>query len=178
MPKRIYIGAGHSGVAPSVYKSNLSETEIATNLRDNVAEEFRKRNIIFLMDGSIGENLNLSSSIRIARQADGPRVEFHVNAGVSTARGVEALSTVERRPLASDLAAATAKILQIPLRGHFGWKPDTAGQHPRLGFCREGGGVVLELFFSTNPNDVQAFLMYRTSLAAAIADVLIEHSEK
>ena len=53
-----------------------------------------------------------------------------------------------------------------------GAKPEVSGQHSRLGFV-QAGGLIVELFFITNPDDMAAYQAKKWLVGKAIADVLI-----
>lgn len=114
----------------------------------------------------------MAEAISRGNRVSGPKVEFHFNAGPPSATGVEALSTPRQKRLAQALAQVTAGQLRLKLRGEAGYKPDTSGQHHRLAFCRSIGGVVLELAFISNPDDMKAYLAGEASLVPLLADVL------
>ena len=70
------------------------------------------------------------------------------------------------------LCDVTADVLEIANRGS---KTQASGQHSRLGFIAAGGGIIHELFFITNQNDVKSYLQHRHELARRVADVLAVH---
>lgn len=176
--KRVFISAGHGGADPGACVPGYSEAAIATDLRQRVATKLAAAGAPYLTDGPGDVNLPLPQAIKLAQTCDGPRVEFHTNAAVApTAGGVECLSLPAHKQLAQDLARAVASVLGIATRGtDGGWKSDDSGQHHRLGFCREGSGCILELFFITNPTELKSYLANRDALADVIADVLMAHA--
>ena len=52
-----------------------------------------------------------------------------------------------------------------------GAKPENAGQHHRLAFVRSGG-IIVELFFLTNPSDMAAYDARKWMAAREVAAVL------
>jgi N-acetylmuramoyl-L-alanine amidase len=172
MPKTIFVGAGHGGSDPGAVGNGQREADLALRLRDKIAALLLTRGFSVKTDGPIGVNQPLSNSIAIAKNCSGPRVEIHFNAGPPTAQGVEALSLPLEKSLAQDLAQTIAFLTKSPVRGEGGWKSDSSGQHHRLGFCREGGGVVVEVAFISNNNEMKRYLDREGDIAQAIAQVL------
>lgn len=173
----ICISAGHTntpGRDQGVIANGLVEGKEAVVVRDHVATLVRKKDLTVIEDGADGVNDPLSKAIVIAKHSD-LAVEFHLNAAPNpAARGVEVLSLPKNRAKAQIIAGAISKALGIPLRGDKGWKSDTEGQHSRLAFCREGGGLVVELFFVTNPAEVASYEENFEALVVALADAIAE----
>lgn len=174
MAKDIYIGAGHGAGDPGAVGFGQTEAGLMTQLRDMLALRLRVRGFNVITDGVEAENLPLRVSIARARTCAGPRVELHLNAGPPTAKGVECLSVVANKSLAQSLAGAIAGVLEISARGDKGWKGDDSGQHHRLGFCREGNGVIVETFFLSNRAELDKYQARKSELVARLADVLAE----
>lgn len=174
--KSVFIGAGHSFSDPGAVSADgkLREATLVLQLRDKVGMILLDRGIPFRMDGPAGTNRPLRDSIAIAKTCDGPRVELHFNAGPPTAKGVECLSLPQHKVLAQKLALAISRNTGSPLRGILGWRSDTEGQHHRLAFCREGGGIVVEVEFISNPARMARYLAVRDQIAMNLADVLGE----
>lgn len=172
MMQGIFLSSGHSDLRGGASTSEMNEAQICTELRDLLAGILRSRGALVLTDGHTGANLPLEQAISLAKSINGPRIEFHMNTGVPSARGVEAFSLPLARPLAAKLATITGQTLDIPIRGEFGWKPPSESQHSRLAFCTAAGGVILEVCFITNALDVDAILRGRGKLVEALADFL------
>ena len=174
--KTIYVGAGHSSNDPGAVVDAFTEAGLVTELRDLVADEARTAGANVITDGTGDVNLPLGRSIELAKSCDGPRIELHLNSASPEAHGTECLSLEELKPLAQTVASAISGVLKTTLRGDGkdGWKSDTEGQHHRLGFCREGGGVVVECFFLTNANELEKYLGNKVAVAKAIAEALLE----
>ena len=169
--KTLMISAGHSHSDPGAVGNGYTEADIALEFRDLVADELRKRGAVFSKDGERGQNLPLRTAALLASKTD-IAVEFHCNAFSSpSATGVETLSSPEHFRFGERLCQAVAKTLEINNRGA---KAANSGQHSRLAFIAQGNGVILELFFITNPRDVAAYQARKERLAAAVAAVLIE----
>lgn len=172
--KLIFISAGHSKADPGAVGNGLREADVVLEFRDLVADELAKAGVAFRRDGAKGENLTLTEAVRMVPDG-GVAVEFHLNAfSAPTATGVETLSRDKNKALGTDLCAAVASVLGIKNRGA---KGESSGQHSRLAFA-SAGGVILELFFVSNPSDVAAYKAKKLALAAAVAKVLVQHANK
>ncbi len=169
--RTVFISAGHSDTDSGAAANGITEADIVLELRDLVADQLEGR-ISFSRDGSRGENMKLSSAAKMAAAAD-IAIELHCNAATPAATGVETLSKREDFTLASKFLKATVDALGLRNRGA---KPENSGQHSRLAFVSDGGGIILELFFLTNQGDVEAYQQNKNALAAALADVLIEEA--
>ena len=63
----------------------------------------------------------------------------------------------------------------IPVRGAAGgWKDQSSGQHTRLAYV-SGGGIILELFFISNPEELSIYQSKKWLVARELADVIAEH---
>lgn len=172
--KSILISAGHGGPDPGAVSPDgkYREADLALALRDEIAAAVRQAaRLEVAEDGPDRVNWPLRDALGIASAMSGVEVEIHFNAGPPAATGVEALSRPEHQTLAQSLSKAVADATGLPLRGQAGWKDQSAGQHHRLAFC-QAGGVILEVCFISNPNDMRAFAAARpqvvSNLAAAI----------
>ena len=168
--KRILISAGHTntpGKDRGVAANNLIEGVEATYLRDAVANRLIHRGHSVRRDGTDGINEPLTKALELIPGTD-IAVEFHFNAAASPkATGIEVLSMPDTKADAQRIAGAIHQTLGLKLRGEKGWKPDTAGQHHRLAFCRRGG-LIVEVCFLTNPDDVRTYLAKRRELVDAL----------
>lgn len=167
----LMIAAGHSDVDPGVVAYGYREAEIVLEFRQLVSAELAELGIRHLLDGEPHENLPLHQAVVIARRCD-IAVEFHCN-GAASARttGVEALSQAHNKPLGAELCCVTADVLGILNRGA---RPEGSGQHHRLAFVSDGGGIIHELFFLTNKRDLATWIGGRQPLAKAVAGVLAD----
>lgn len=170
--KIIYLGAGHGGNDPGAVGFGHTEAKIATEFRDLLKARLTKLGWAVHTDGGPGENLPLKDSIAVAKTIDGPRLEFHLNAGPASAKGVEILSLPTYKKFAISVAQVISKTLGIPARGEKGWKSDDSGQHHRLGFCREAGGSIVELFFLSNKKELETYLAKKEVLADVLGAML------
>lgn len=172
---KCYVGAGHSNTDPGAVASNgLQEAALMTELRNLVSEYIQSSGSDVVTDGTGTLNKSLANSIQLAISCDrGRRIELHLNSSKDLAKGVECLSLPEHKKMAQEIAKSIHDTINIPLRGEDGWKPDTAGQHSRLGFCREGGGIVVECFFLSNPDELVKYQAKKNEVAKAIAAAIL-----
>tara|TARA_B100000700_G_scaffold189815_1_gene209191 strand:- start:53213 stop:53797 length:585 start_codon:yes stop_codon:yes gene_type:complete len=167
----VMISAGHSSVDPGAVAQGYVEADVAIGLRALLSQALKAQGIRHMTDGDGDENLPLRTAAKIAAKAD-IAVEIHCNAaGTPQASGVETLSKERDYPLASSLCRVTADVLGIPDRGA---KPEDSGQHHRLAFVSDGGGIILETFFLTSKHDLAAYLAGRRGLAHELARVIAE----
>lgn len=171
--KTLYISAGHSDVQPGAVANGKQENKVVLEFRDLVANELRKLDCIFGTDGVEGQNLTLNESANTAKNYD-LAVEFHLNAGPATATGVETLSAPKDYALCNEICSIISDSLNIKNRGA---KPEDSGQHKRLAFV-QAGGIIVELFFITNKQDLSKYEQNKLKLAKEVADVLYKASQR
>jgi len=174
--KTIFVGAGHSEKDPGAVANGFTEAQLVTELRDLIAKEIESLGGKVLTDGAEGENQPLPQSIALAKTVDGVKIELHLNAGPSTATGVEVLGLPEFIVPAQKIAAVIARVLGVTTRGKSGFKLDSEGQHPRLAFCRQAKGLIVEVFFITNTQELAVYQKRKSVLANSLAKLLIELS--
>ncbi|MCE8042452.1 N-acetylmuramoyl-L-alanine amidase [Halomonas daqingensis] len=168
--RTLMISAGHSHTDPGAVANGYREADLVLEFRDLVSIELCALGIKHMKDGGKGENLPLRDAVKVAAKCD-LAVEFHTDAAGSSATGTWTLSRAHNKPLAAQLCHVTADTLGIRNRGP---APENAGQHHRLAFVSDGGGIIHELFFITNKGDLAAFLGGRRGLAKEVARVLAE----
>lgn len=171
--KSIFLSAGHSTVDPGAVGNGLEEADVAVEVRNIVAFYLSQMFIPYEVDGKGTANIPLREAVVKARKHP-IGVEFHCNASDKrTACGVETLSAPDDLKLGADLCAAIAPVLGTKNRGA---KGEGAGHHTKLAFV-QAGGLILELFFITNPQDVNAYKAKKWLLGKAIAEVLAKHAK-
>lgn len=170
--KSIFVSAGHSGTDPGATAFGRREADIAVEFRNIVSFYLQRAGVPHELDGHGTENLPLRiAAERAKRHPIG--VEFHCNAAASvSATGVETLSAPKDMQLGARICEAISGALGLRNRGA---KPENAGQHHRLAFV-QAGGIIVELFFLTNPKDLAAYDARKWLAARDVADVLIEAS--
>lgn len=166
----VMLSAGHSNTVPGIVANGHKEADIVLAFRDDLSVRLAELGIRHLLDGEPGENLPLRTATAMASGCD-IAIEFHTNGGGPGATGVETLSRAHNKPFGTELCRVTADLLGIPNRGA---KPENAGYHERLAFVSGGGGIIHELFFLSNANDLYQFLQNRTALVDAVADVIAD----
>lgn len=171
---RITVTAGHSNSDPGAVNGLFREADIAQEMRNMVAHYLRDKNIDIRTDGEGKGNLPLRDAIKLIAGSKAA-VEFHCNAFPKpTAGGCEALSQPKDRALSQRLCKAVSEVMGIPTRGtDGGWKNEGSGQHSRLGYVRNGG-IILELFFISNPGELAVWQDKKWLVAKAVAEVLAE----
>ena len=168
--RSIFVSAGHGGADPGACAHGRREADIATEFRNIVAFYLARAGVPHGLDGDGPVNLPLSEAVKRAR-AHQVAVEFHCNAaGTASATGVETLSGPKDMALGELICAAVASNLALRNRGA---KPENAGQHHRLAFV-QAGGIIVELFFITNANDLEAYDARKWLAGRAVAGVLAE----
>lgn len=167
--KSVFLSAGHSNVDPGVVCFGRREADVAVDFRNKVAFYLGQSGVTFELDGSGTTNLPLKEAAAKARKHP-IGLEFHCNGSTdSTATGTEVLCSRKDDVLASRICVAISKTLGIRNRGV---KPENAGQHHRLAFV-QAGGMIVELFFLSNPEDLRRYEEKSWVLAKAIADAII-----
>ena len=170
----ITVTAGHSNQDPGAVNGLFREADIAQEMRNMVALYLRQKDIAVKTDGEGKGNLPLPAAIKLISGSKAA-VEFHCNAFPKpTAGGCEALSQPKGRSLSQRLCKAVSDVMGIPTRGtDGGWKNEGSGQHSRLGYVRNGG-IILELFFISNPAELAVWQDKKWLVAKAVAEVLAE----
>lgn len=168
--KPIIVTAGHSNSDPGAVNGALTEAHIVTDFRNMVVHYLAEAKVYYAADGHGNENQPLNEAIKLARFSS-VAVEFHCNAFSNpAASGVETLSQDKDKDLGRKLCQAVADVLHIVNRGA---KGEGSGQHSRLGYV-QAGGIILELFFISNPDDLRRYLDRKWLVAKAVAKVLID----
>lgn len=167
--KSLFISAGHSDADPGAAGNGYAEADIVLEFRDYMAEALRDRGVEFRKDGEPGQNLPLARAWRMAAEHD-IALELHTNAfHLPTATGVETLSQPHSMELGLSICTAISETLGIANRGA---KGEGSGQHSRLAFVSSGGGIIVELFFISNPDDLAKYQRWKLQLAEVLADLL------
>jgi N-acetylmuramoyl-L-alanine amidase len=175
--RSIFLSAGHSLTDPGAVGTTLDatgksvplkEADVAVEIRNIVAFYLNELGIPYEVDGKGTANIPLKEAIVRARKHP-IGIEFHCNASsTATATGVETLQGTSNTNLGAKICDAIADALLIRNRGA---KPENSGQHHRLGFV-QAGGIIVELFFISNPSDVASYQARKWILGKAIAETL------
>jgi N-acetylmuramoyl-L-alanine amidase len=168
--KSVFLSAGHSEVDPGVVVGRRREADIAVEARNMVGFYLAQANVVFETDGTGTANLPLKQAAARARRHP-IGLEFHCNGSTNRlATGCEVLSAPDDVRLSADVSRAISTSLNIRDRGA---KPENAGQHHRLAFV-QAGGIIVEMFFLTNPLDLAQYDERKWLMAKSIADVIIK----
>lgn len=167
------VTAGHGARDPGAVAADGRTTEAAlmTELRDIVAMKLKSMGHQVKTDGDRWMNLPLVHALTLVPGSD-VAIELHTNSAESAgARGVEVISLPAQREMARTLARRIAHVLEIPVRGAGGWIDQSQSARGRLGFVR-AGGLVVEVFFISNPEELGKYLDRKWLVASAIAESL------
>lgn len=169
----ILIAAGHSNTEPGAVNGKWREEDLATELRDMVADNIRKIStspVTVMEDGLDGDNKPLRDSIKLARGRHA--FELHFNAASPAATGVECIGKLDKRWVCQKISAGIGNVLGLKLRGELGYIDTSKSQHSRLGFV-EAGGVIVEVCFMSNDKELAAYLTNKKKVAEAIAAAIV-----
>ena len=84
---------------------------------------------------------------------------------------METISLPKDKALAQRISQAIARVMGARLRGDAGWIDQSKSARGRLGFVN-AGGLIVELFFISNPAELAAWDAKKWLVASAAADVL------
>lgn len=170
--KKIFISAGHDFKDPGAVANGTTEAKVVTEFRDIISYYLEKSSVPHTTDGKRGENLPLREAIKLIPKG-GLAFEFHLNAsGNITATGVETLSGDDHLGLGARLCTVIAERMKIRNRGA---KGESSGQHSRLAFV-QGGGIIVELFFLSNAEDLKKYQAVKWLLAKEVSDFIIKEA--
>ena len=173
MTRPYTVTAGHGGSDPGAVYDGMAERDLMAELRDIVASKLQAMGHQVRTDGSARANLPLPHALTLVA-GSAAAIELHTNAATNpAATGVEVISLPAQRALAQRLARGIANVLQIPLRGAAGWIDQSQSARGRLGYVR-AGGLVVEVFFLSNPTDRARYIERKWMVATAIAKALTE----
>ena len=170
------VTAGHSDTQPGNTWNGHREADLMLRLRHIVAAKLRADGHMVREDGRRGENLPLVSAQRLI---DGSRLalELHTNGSTNPrAEGVEVVARPELKREAQAIAHAIGGVLQIPTRRVGGWWPMDELVRERgftPGFANRGG-LIVEVFFQSNPRELAKYLERHWLVAGAIARAVQE----
>lgn len=173
----VTVTAGHSNVDPGAVSGKFKEAELVTNFRNAVAYYLKSSGISIKTDGVGTTNNPLASAIKLIKGSS-VAVEFHLNAaGSGQANGIETIALPKDKKLAQDLSKAVAAALGSRLRGNEGWIDQSQSARGKLGFINNGG-LIVELGFISNEDEISRFNARYWLAAKAVADVLIDYEKR
>ena len=172
----VTVTAGHSNKDPGAVNGKFKEAELVSQFRNAVAYYLREAGIQYKTDGVGATNQNLNAAIKLIKGSS-VAVEFHMNAAASKqANGIETIALPKDKKLAQDLSKAVADAFGSRLRGDNGWIDQSQSARGKLGFI-SNGGLIVELGFISNEEELFQFNARYWSAAKAVAKVLIEYEK-
>ena len=175
MSKIITITAGHSNTDSGAVNGSDRESDIAQDMRNIVAHYLRAKSINIRTDGEGKGNATLTQAVKLIK-GSAVAVEFHCNASSSkTSHGIEALAQTKDKVISQRLCSAVSSVMGSVLRGDKGWKPENSGQHSRLAYV-SNGGIILELFFISNDEELKIWKEKKWLVGKAVAEVLANYA--
>ena len=173
----VTVTAGHSNKDPGAVNGKYKEAELVSQFRNAVAYYLREAGIQYKTDGVGILNQDLNAAIKLIKGSS-VAVEFHMNAATSKqANGVETIALPKDKKLAQDLSKAVADAFGSRLRGDNGWIDQSQSARGKLGFI-SNGGLIVELGFISNEEELFQFNARYWTAAKAVAKVLIEYEKR
>ena len=172
----VTVTAGHSNKDPGAVNGKFKEAELVSQFRNAVAYYLREAGIQYKTDGVGTTNQNLNAAIKLIKGSS-VAVEFHMNAATSKqANGIETIALPKDKKLAQELSKAVADAFGSRLRGDNGWIDQSQSARGKLGFI-SNGGLIVELGFISNEEELFQFNARYWSAAKAVAKVLIDYEK-
>ncbi|MDM1324855.1 N-acetylmuramoyl-L-alanine amidase [Acinetobacter pseudolwoffii] len=170
------ITAGHSNTDPGAVNGKVKEADLVVNFRNAVTHYLREAGLQVKTDGTGTKNDPLSAAVKLI-QGSSVAVEFHMNAATSKqANGIETIALPKDKKLAQDLSKAVADALGSRLRGDNGWIDQSKSARGRLAYVN-AGGLIVELGFISNEDELARFNARYWLAAKAVAKVLIDYEK-
>lgn len=171
------ITAGHSNTDPGAVNGKTKEADLVVNFRNAVTHYLREAGLQVKTDGTGAKNDPLSAAVKLI-QGSSVAVEFHMNAAASKqANGIETIALPKDKKLAQDLSKAVADALGSRLRGDNGWIDQSKSARGRLAYVN-AGGLIVELGFISNKDELARFNARYWLAAKAVAKVLIDYEKR
>ena len=172
----VTVTAGHSNKDPGAVNGKFKEAELVSQFRNAVAYYLREAGIQYKTDGVGILNQDLNAAIKLIKGSS-VAVEFHMNAATSKqANGVETIALPKDKKLAQELSKAVADAFGSRLRGDNGWIDQSQSARGKLGFI-SNGGLIVELGFISNEEELFQFNARYWTAAKAVAMILIKHEK-
>ncbi|MFZ0022290.1 N-acetylmuramoyl-L-alanine amidase [Acinetobacter sp.] len=170
----VAVTAGHSNTDPGAVNGKIKEADLVVNFRNAVTHYLREAGLQVKTDGTGTKNDPLSAAVKLITGSS-VAVEFHMNAATSKqANGVETIALPKDKKLAQDLSVAVADALGSRLRGDNGWIDQSKSARGRLAYVN-AGGLIIELGFISNEDELARFNARYWLAAKAVAKVLIDY---
>lgn len=169
----IVLSAGHSNKDPGAVANGIKEADIAVEARNIVRHKLESAGFQVVSDGVGSENQPLAQAVKLV--AGKPlALEFHCNAAANPqAGGVECISLLNLKEESQEIAKAIAKVMGIKTRGEGGWIDQSSSARGKLAFV-SGGGIIVELFFLSNPAELKTWQEKKWLVCQAITDTIIK----
>lgn len=169
---KLTVTAGHGGNDPGAVRGDLNERDLMARLRDIVALKAREAGHTVKTDGAALTNWPLVRALTLVPGSD-VAIELHTNAAANPlAQGVEVIALPQHRERAQRVAQAIAQVLSTSVRKDAGYY--SAEQHridrgwrSQAAFTRMGG-MIVEVFFLSNPIELDKYLARYWRVASAI----------
>ena len=172
----VTVTAGHSNKDPGAVNGKFKEAELVSQFRNAVAYYLREAGIQYKTDGVGILNQDLNAAIKLIKGSS-VAVEFHMNTATSKqANGIETIALPKDKKLAQELSKAVADAFGSRLRGDNGWIDQSQSARGKLGFI-SNGGLIVELGFISNEEELFQFNARYWSAAKAVAMILIKHEK-
>jgi N-acetylmuramoyl-L-alanine amidase len=185
MGYKLFITAGHDKPGSGASYARFDEATEARKLTDDVIAHLIKwykitpktdkvdtplRQVISWLAGEVKSKYDIC-------------IEFHFNAGPTSAQGVESFipeqNTLEERLLAAKLSDTIAQVLGTSKRtgklGIPGVKVESESQHPRIGILstpKAATNILVEVCFLTNSREVASYRRNYYLLVQKISDCI------
>lgn len=172
MRKVFTVAAGHSNTEPGNLGGGLREADLMDDLGHIIATKLRGAGHDVREDGPKGENWPLSKAIHLIAGST-LAIELHTNASANpAAAGIEVVAPRLFRSEAQRIARGIAGVLGLPLRRDGGYYDAEThrrdrGWNSQALFVRSGG-IIIETFFQTNPDELAAYQAKKWLVATAI----------
>lgn len=173
---KFVVTAGHSDTDPGAVANGFKEADIAEDMRNMIAGKLRALGHAVITDGTGSYNQPLNEAIKLVKQGD-LAIEIHCNAaGTSSACGVETISLPKHKEISQRISKVIANTTGDKIRGDKGWIDQSQSQRGKLGYVN-AGGIIIELFFLTNKQSLDAYQSVKWVVASEITAVLIDWAE-
>lgn len=165
----IFLSAGHSNNDPGAVANGVKEADIVLEARNIVRHKLEAIGLQISSDGSGKENQPLAQAVKMISGSK-LAIEFHCNAATNQqAGGVECISLPNLRKEAQQIASSISQVMGIKTRGEGGWIDQSKSARGKLAFVNSGG-IIVELFFISNPQELKTWQEKKWLICQSIAD--------
>ena len=178
--KIVTITAGHSdgkdkGAVTTKDGVLITESDIVVKFRNALASYFHKHTDVHVrVDGYGKTNLPLNEAIKLIKGSD-VALEIHTNSfSNASANGVECIGLAKHKELCQKLSKAISDVFGSRLRGDKGYIRQEDSARGKLAYV-QNNGIIVELFFLSNKQELQAFEEKYWLAAKAMYLVLCEY---